>query len=274
MWLWALACSPDPDGAAPAAADPCDDRGGDELFVMQSVYFVRPEAGVPDGFDLDGAVGGAEGCFVTDFTSPGGVQGIDNAFGSLLPALELTEAAAVEGLIQTAIASGELLLTVGLSEVDDEQDDACVDLALGRAQGPPILGTDGLVLSGQTFDPLPGAEVISLADVPLADGVLVAPVALSLPVTIFGVELNFELLDGQLRAERQPDGTLTGVFAGGVDRDYLLSVTDVENVDSGLHDVVDGLLDLWSDLAPDEAGACTRLSIAFSFTAVPAFWYR
>lgn len=271
LWSMVVGCGGS-DEPAPVA-DPCDDRGDEQLFVVQSLYFQRGADGISDGFDLDGAVGGEVGCFVADWTAPDGTPGVDNAFASVLPLLELTEAAAVEGLIQTAIASGELLLTFDLAEVDDPADDACVDLTIGRALGPPILGTDGLVLSGQTFDPDLAQPSLSLPDLAQVDGVMRAPVDLAVPITIFGVALQFELQDGQLEVERQPDGTLIGKFAGGVDIGYILEVTETENVDSGLHDIVESLLSLYGDLTPDETGACTRISMGFSFLAVPAFWY-
>ncbi|MEQ1565924.1 MAG: hypothetical protein ABMA64_09830 [Myxococcota bacterium] len=270
MFTWLVACG----HPEPASVDPCDDRGDRSLYVVQSLWFARGAGGVSEGFDLDGVDGPAGGCAVSDWVAPDGAAGIDNAFASLLPALELTEAAAVEGLIQTAIASGELLITVELSEVDDPADDACVDLAIGRALGPPILGTDGKVLSGSTFDPDPEIDPVVATDVPLAEGVFEMPVELSLPLQIFDVSLQFELLDGRFRGVMQPDGTLTGVFAGGVDTQAILAVTEEENVDSGLHDVVQALLDAWADLAPDGAGGCGQISMAFTFTAVPAFWYR
>jgi hypothetical protein len=253
--------------------DPCDDRGDEQLYVIQSMWFLRGDAGVSDGFDLDGADGDAIGCYVPDFTSPDGARGIDNAFAYVLPLLELTEAAAVEGLVQTAIASGELLITLDLSELDDDSDDACVDLAIGRALGPPLLGTDGLVLSGQTFDPNPDVTPVALPDVAMDGGVLRAPVSLSVPLQIFNVSLDFQLLDGMIELDRQPDGSVTGKFAGGVEIQSIIDVAGAENVDSQLQGIVEGLMDTYGDLKPDETGQCTRISMGFSFTAVPAFWF-
>ena len=51
------------------------------------------------GFDIDGRNSSsmdAEGCFHEDKVDPLGNEGIDNALSSIVPALEPTEAAAVE----------------------------------------------------------------------------------------------------------------------------------------------------------------------------------
>jgi hypothetical protein len=277
-WLvLALGCASGEE-EVPGPVDPCE-GGASELFVIRTLGFVRPDEqdeAVCDGFDLDGAetaLGGPDGCGIADFVRPDGAAGVDNAFAYLLPALEVTEAAAVESLIQTAIENGSLLLTMELGGVSDPLDDACVDLTVGRALGPPLIGTDGLLLSGQTFAPDPDRPTLSVSGVALEGGRLEAPLDLTLPVTVFDVDLDFALLDGWVRVERAEDGTLRGLFAGGVEVAYMLQVAQEENVDDALHGVLAALLGTWSDLAPDAGGACTRISITFGFEAVPAFWY-
>lgn len=269
-----LGCG-DPDGSepGPVEAQECDAEGEARAVVIRRLWFVRQEGGVSDGFDLDGADGGPDGCGIADLAAPDGGAGVDNAFSYLLPALELTEAAAVESLVQQAIDGGSLLITVDLRELDDPSDDACVDLSLGRASGVPMLGTDGQLLPGQTLDRDPDAPGFLAEDAALAGGVLVSDFEITLPVTIFDVDLEFQMLDGRLRAELQPDGSVTGVFSGGVDVDYLLSIALEENVDRDLHGILEALLDAWADLAPDETGRCTRISIAFGYEAVPVFFF-
>lgn len=272
--LCAQACEGD-EAPAPSV-DLCDDKGDSKLVVIQKLTFVRQEAGLSEGFDLDGdvsAMGGATGCGVADLSSPGGETGIDNAFSFLLPALELTEAAAVEGLIQATIDSGDLLIAAELGELDDPVDDDCVDLWVGRASGVPLRGTDGRILSGQTFDVDTTSPSVSVEQVPLAGGILEAPVEMRIPVTIFDVSLDFTLENGRIRSEILPDGRIVGMFGGGVDIASLLQIALEENVDSGLYGVLEPLLTSWSDLAPDESGQCQQLSITFAFEAVPAFWY-
>src|SRR5687768_14774767 len=123
-----------------------------QTWVMREIRFVRQVDGVSDGFDLDGVDGGLEGCGIADFTSPDGVPGVDNAFARMIPALELTEAAAVEPLIQDAINSGQLLLLVELAGVDDTAEDECVDVGLMRGAGEALVGGDVLLVSGQTLE--------------------------------------------------------------------------------------------------------------------------
>lgn len=274
-----LACQgpDDPGGRGGSSERTCDDRGDERMVVLQTLSFVRQEAGVSDGFDLDGAVtadGGASGCGIPDQVAPDGTPGIDNAFAYLLPALELTEAAAVESLIQQAIDDGRLLVTVELAELDDDVDDDCVDLVVGRGAGVPMVGTDGRLLPGQTIERDLTVPTYAVDDAVLADGTFEVPLRISLPITVFDVELDFQLLDGRLRGVLADDGTMSGVFAGGADVAYLLQIAAEENVDPALHDIVAGLLGLWSDLAQDETGACTQVSVTFAFEAVPAFFFE
>ena len=92
---------------------PCG-SGDTQTGVVSELVFARvDDAGVSKGFDLDEATsdeGGLSGCGIGDYTDPDGSNGVDNAMARLLPALDLTEAVAMEDLILQMINSGELLL--------------------------------------------------------------------------------------------------------------------------------------------------------------------
>lgn len=254
----------------------CDAKGEQRMVLVRSLKFVREADGVSDGFDLDGvatADGAPDGCGIPDLVAPDGTGGIDNAFAYLLPALEQTEAQAVEPLVNQAIADGNLLVTIELSELDDEVDDACADLVVGRGAGVPMVGSDGALLPGQTIERDVEAPTFE-TDAEIVDGTFEVPLEILLPVQIFAVDLQFQLRDGRLRGTLHDDGTVTGVFGGGVDVDYLMQIVREENVDPSLEGILGGLLALWSDLAPDDTGTCKQLSMAFEYEAVPAYFFE
>lgn len=272
IWLWWLACAaPDDTG------DTCDPAAPvDALFVVRALTFARPAGGVSHGFDLDGvttAAGDPTGCGVPDDIGADGRSGVDNAFARLLPALALTEAQAVEEIIATTITSGELLLTVALSDVDG-RDDRCVGVEVGRARGVPMLGTDGLLLPGQTFDPDPDVPTVRVDGAALRDGSLeVGGLDLQLPLTVFGVNLLVALPGAALRIDLAEDGDSSGYFAGPADTAYLASVARGDNVDPAVAGLLETLLAKNADLTPNELGVCADISVTFDFVAVSAFWF-
>lgn len=276
IWLHWLACGADggpAGGHRPEAPPPptCEAGGPlDHAVVVRTLTFGRAEAGVSDGFDLDGSA--AAECGIPDFVGPGGEAGIDNSFANLLPALELTEAAAVESLVQAAIDSGELMITLEILGLDDLQNDDCIELVLGRAGGVPMVGTDGRLLPGQTLERT-DVPPVHIPGVALVDGTFEAPFEIVLPVTIFEVDLEFELVDGRIRGVVDPDGTVHGVFAGGVDIEYLLQIALEENVDSQLHGILSALLYTWADLAPGPTATCEQVSITFDYTSSEMFFF-
>ena len=272
-WAFLVGCGADDARERPPRAPETCEAGGalDRAVVIQSLLFGRAEDGVSDGFDLDGTTDPT--CGIADFVGPDGAGGIDNAFAYLLPALELTEAAAVESLVQAAIASGELMITLEIEGLDDPVDDPCVALVLGRASGTPMLGTDGRLLPGQTLDRDPTIPVVRIEDVAVVDGSFEAPFSITLPLTIFEVDLEFTLVDGRIRGQVLPDGSVVGAFGGGVDIDYLLTIAAEENVDASLHDILAALLGTWADLAPDDAGECTQVSITFEYQSTSVFYF-
>jgi len=286
MLLWLLACAPAPD-SEPAC-------GGDKtnVFVISQLSFSREVSdGVSAGFDLDGATtaaGDETGCGLQDYTDPDGTPGIDNQFARVLPVLETTEAQALEPLIQAAVDDGSLLITLELGHVDTDistsggsagsvvgTSDSCVDFALARATGTPSIGTDGRMEWYQTLAREPNSARSEAGQVVLEDGRLQAQgLEVTIPVTILGHELLVTVLSGSLRFDVQPDGSVAGYLAGGLDQSQLLSIAETDNIDSEVTDLVSSLLDYNVDLAPDDAGTCQQLSITLKFVAIPVFLFE
>ena len=274
MWTLLLACAETPvEAALPTSCT----SGATAVGIVSALTFARPEGTVSNGFDLDDQVtsaGGSTGCGVADYTSPGGLRGVDNGFGLLVPALEMTEAAAVEGLVQDSINSGELLIAFELTGVDDPQDDSCVGFTIGRASGSPLLGTDGSLEPYQTMERDPSVVPYSVGDLQLVDGYLEArPVVVDLPISVLNVDLVFHIDGAVFGVQVQPDGGFRGTFAGGVDRQTLVDIGYSEGVDAALGPLLEGFLDYSSDLDADGDAYCEQIAITFDFTAIPAFLF-
>lgn len=272
-----LGCAPTGDDTAPAPAD-CAATGQSYIGVVSVLTWARvADDGTSPGFDLDGRTStenDALGCGITDYVGVDGTPGVDNGMGRLLPTLELTEFQAVEGLVAQTIASGGFLLTFRLDGVDDPANDACVDLTVGRAEGDVLLGTDGLLEVGQTVDRDEDAEELVFRGLQMTDGHLQAqPLDLSVPLQVFEVSLDFDLTGGALSVDLADDGHLSGVFGGGVDTAYIMSIATNEDVDADLVDLMGTLLSLYADLQPNDAGTCDQLSVNFEYEAIPAWFF-
>jgi len=272
-----------------ACATPADDTAtcsGEKTstYVISTIVFSRElDDGTSAGFNLDESItdaGGSTGCGIQDYTDPDGTTGIDNQFAKVLPVLETTEAQALEPLIQAAIDDGSLLITLELGNVDSDLEatdasDTCVDFAMGRATGAPSIGTDGLMEWYQTLARDSVAPRSEAGHVAVVDGRLEADgLQVTLPVTILGHELLVTVLEGSLRFEVQPDGSLAGYLAGGLDQAQLIELASTDNIDSEVTALVSSLLDYNVDLAPNDYGTCQQLSITLQFTAIPIFLFE
>lgn len=270
-----LACAPE----EPVADDlsVCAAPSPVEIGVISAMQFAPAEDGVSRGFDLDGAtteLGDDAGCGIPDMVGPEGEPGIDNALARLMPALQGTEAEAVELIVQEAIDTGALLLLFEAQDLDSTQDDGCVDLSLVRGAGEAVVGTWGRIEPGQTFDRDPDAEVSTAPGATVVGGLLRAgPLDLRLELSYLDAELDFRVHDIQLGLRWEEDGTSTGVFGGGVEIAYLMEVVTSNGVDPELAETLEPLLRSAADLAPDEDGECTQISVTFDFEAVPAFFF-
>jgi len=264
------------DDAATAGTEECGDPEDTLAFVVTSMAFTREQSpGVLAGFDLDGiesALGDAQGCGHEDYAGPDGTAGIDNAFAALVDVLESIGAGAVEGLIEDAINSGELLILLELEAVEAGGDDSCVDMSVYRGEGIPLLDTNGNIQMDQTFAVDPEQDSSSAEGGAISDGVFeINGVQVHLPVQILDEFLEFDLEGGAIRFAWQEDGTVAGQLAGGVSVGSLAGQIGAIGDIGGLQDVVPPLLEQAADLWPDESGACTHLSIGFDITGRPAF---
>jgi hypothetical protein len=260
-----------PPGVAPASM----------LTVIHTMGFATPEEGVEGtpGFDLDGQVSdGTEpaSCGHADATGPDGTPGIDNQLATLVPLFALAGIGAAEGLIQDAVTNGGLLLMFQLDGLDDRREDDDVRLTLRAGAGTPLLGTDGLLLAGQTFALHPESPEVTAGSARVAGGVLEAgPFDLPIPVSVFGFSYRLVLTDTRLRARLTEDGGLAdGLLGGAVAFEELREMGRIAAMDDGsVLPAIEAVFGGARDLRPGEDGVCTHVSGAFRFTAVSAFLY-
>lgn len=278
MILLFLACT---GPVAAPAADPgtCGPQGPRQVAVMTSMLFARAsDAGVSEGFNYDGEdteAGGATGCGIADYVDPRGNTGIDNGFARIIPALMATEGAAVEGLVQSAINNGELLLMFDMQGLDSTENDSCVSFDVTRGFGETALSTDGTLEWSQTFDRNAAEGEDHVPDAYVEDGALIArPLQIDLPIQILNADLVFHLRDGGIRVKFEDDGSLSGFFGGAIDAAAVKEVAGTENVDAALAALMSDMLDYNADLSPDASGVCQQISMSFEFTAAPAFFFE
>ncbi len=276
-----LACvappvEPDPVGTGACDTSDTSDTSRERIIVVKTMTLGRRVDGVTPGFDLDGHVTDAddeEGCFQPDLVDPAGVEGIDSAFSAFVPVLEATEGAALEGLLQAAIDSGDMLLLFRLDGVDDPSDDPCVNFEAVQGMGTPRLGTDGVLLSGQTFDIDPAVPVSRVEDLALVGGRVEARgIQLTIPLQFFDLPLDLTLSDAAVSFTLAADGSATGYLSGGLDVEYMVSVLEGRD-DIDIQDLAIELLRSNADLYPDEAGVCHELSVVLEFGATSAFLF-
>jgi len=280
VWLpWLLiGCAEPPPKGHSASVDDCSRGGETEVLVLRTVRFPREVDGVTPGFDLDDEVtvpGGSTGCGVGDQIAPDGTEGIDNAFARLRPALDTTEASALDDIVQEAINSGGLLAMVQLDDVEDPYDDACVDLSVTSALGTPMVGHDGLMLAAQTFEADPEAPVSVVRGAEFVAGQLRdGPVDLDLPFVFLDADVVFHLREGQILLERGENGIHTGFIGGGIAIADLSSLAHETGIDETVEVLLDSMLSFNADLNPDESGVCQDISLTLEFEAVPAFFFE
>ena len=244
--------------------------------VVRVFEFARETPrGVSAGFDLDGLVSednDGRTCFKADFTAPDGTAGVDNELARLLPLIDLAGEDAVQGLIQNAVDEGRLLLFFEVTEHADGQ----VRLRMRRGDDVPLLGTDGRILSGQTLALHAEEPLLSEAEARFDGRVLEAgPFELPLPIIVFSQLYAVTLPEAYVRLELDADGEYgTGTLGGGIPVSQLVDVLDTaSNFGPEFAELFGDAVRDSGDLARDDNGDCTQMSVAVSFeTAVGFVW--
>lgn len=278
------ACGDEPeatDAGADAPVAPGSAPATSRLSVVDFLDFVSEEAGVTIGFDLDDRVSDYQDdatCRKPDFTSPDGEEGIDNQLARLVPALQAAGATALPGLVQGAIRDGGLLVMFQLHQVDDWQNDDDVRVMARIGAGRPLLGTDGELLSGQTFG-LHENTPDTTAAARIEDGVLTAgPFDVKVAIVVFELLYELTLHGAWLRATLTFDGGMAdGVIGGGVDIaeiTEIAAVADSRVMGEPFTTILVPLVRNNADLDPAADGVCTRISASLRFTAVSGFLFE
>ena len=276
--LWTLGC------AAMEVEDPqsgaaCSESGDESAAVIWSLGFGRiDDAGISPGFDLDRVTtqaGESTGCGVADWRGPNGQTGIDNALGSIIPLLEVTEASAAESLLEDGIRSGDLLLFLDMKGIDDPEYDDCVDLTLLTGTGDPLLSTQNEILAGQTFARLEDEPGDTLTGLEMNCGSVEGhPISLTLPFSILGVELEVELSHGMIQTTLEPDGSMVGTIGAGLETAFLMEVANHPNVNDEVAVLLEQLLSIHADLDFDGDGVCEQISASLIFEAAEAYLFE
>ncbi len=269
-----------PDGSA---LPPDDCSTGDSYFYVVNILDIAKEMdGVSAGYNLDDRVSDVTddlGCNKDDFTSPDGVEGVDNAMAILLPILG-TIAGDISGTIQEGVNDGSILVLVEMTHVNDFTNDACVgmNLYVGEVPGDlaPMLA-DGLLAPGQTFDINPeslnamGDPVVSVSSATISGGRLAAsPEVISLPVPLSdGIVLQLNIrnprVGGTFTATTMQDGIIAGVLSS-AELAQSVEALDIGGVDAA---TVEGILVGQADMQ-DAMGECTSLSATLTYSGVDA----
>ena len=265
-----------------AACEVGEPEGATSHIVRTLAFTVPNEDGTVPGTNLDGRVSDrsdAETCRVKDFVSPNGTEGVDNQFSILWQAVRGLVDDSVDGLLQNTINEGRILLLITLEGVDDVENDPCVTLRLREASGVPVIGTDGAILDGQTFDlKTDGHEAVTTASI--VDGVLrTDPFDATIPISVLRVLFNLRAHDMIIEADVAADGTLTGTLSAAIEVAQIAeegaNIGTMDAAAARFADALPLLLERNADLARNpETGKCEHLSASLQFEAKRAFLFE
>ena len=249
----------------------CGDPNDTMTVVITSIGYMRVNGDTSWGFDVDG--NDANVCGHADYITPDGNTGIDNGLATLIPALEASEAKVLEGLLNSTILEGRLLLAVEISRIEDLYNDDCVDVEFFQAYGEPLLGTDGGILPGQTLMRNPDTPSTKIEGVSIDCGVMQArPMDIDLPLGVLDAFFELNYTDGGIQLNMGEDGMHSGFFTGSAAKEEIFEILySSDGIDGDIQNLVEGLLDYALDIDPDGDGTCDELSGGFEFQAGEVF---
>lgn len=257
----------------------CEAGGESALFLTSRFKLGAATEGedqnVVPGMNLDGLVSDLDdvaGCKKRDFVSPDAIEGVDNQMGALIGLAGVD----LDGSIGEAIQTGDFLLAIEVSGIDDWASDDCVGLTVYEAGLPA--GVESLVMAGDVIAPnqsvvideesgntttgrirsgqLQGDLVDFSMTVPV--GTLVGDASTALPL-----DVKRGIFDFDLNATGLSNGLIGGALR------VQDAITSIAAIGIG-EDTVRPLIEGQADLSPNSMGVCQELSVGMVFEAVPA----
>ncbi|MEM9073397.1 MAG: hypothetical protein AAGE52_33135 [Myxococcota bacterium] len=286
-----VGCGDDDGGGGGTDAGGGTDSGGGDMplpgecadgacdFVVNNLVIpdvaVMGGAEVADGFNVDGRESDetdAEGCNIPDFTGSDGRTGVDNQLASLKPTLDSFVDGGLDATIDGALADGSIILLMRLTGADTTNDsDVMLSVGLGEVPGggAPMLGGDGRLAPGQTFDAGDVAVPVSAR----TEGGILRAGPLNLPLSIpfdetTSIDLNIN--SAEVEANVTATGLSNGLIGGELIIEELITTVMAVAGDGIPIDVVRNTLESVADLSPDADGVCQSVSVGIVFDAVPA----
>jgi hypothetical protein len=199
--------------------------------------------------------------------------GIDNSLSILVPTIEtlLTDGTSLDETLLQQIANGELLIMLGVSEINSYQDDSEVEVQFytGAVPEGATIEVDGSMLApDQIFDATPVGSPI-MGNIVGGRLVFSAPLVM-IPINAGGFVLDLQLRSATFEANISPDRLVAGVIGGSVNIEEVADA--VEAAMPGLRDTVLEVLGGNADMVPDatDMEMCTALSAGMRFGAISA----
>jgi len=259
------------------------------VFVINSLDVGQADPmgdpNVVPGFDLDShnttSMSDPMGCGFPDFTSgpPDNIDGVDNQLGPILAGVAST--VDIPGAIRDNINAGTVLILVEVTGINSFMNDTSIRMNLYRGLlrpgvTMPMLGGDGLLAPGQTFD-IDERSFMSDRSTPLvsAPGRIVngrlqaGPADFMLNIDVMSMPVMLNIRDSQTRFNiTASSGISTGVLGGAL---RVTEVVDAVRVFApDLEMTIRTILSGQADLEPDMTGVCQAVSVGLVFDGVPA----
>lgn len=246
------------------------------------------QSGIAYGRDLDGvaSVGDdAESCGTSDFTSPDGVQGVDNELWRIMGCIDSYRrtaefaGGAFEDYHVGAYRDGEVTTVMEITDVDDLQNDDYVEVGVYSSHEPTPYDSEKHGIGYASLTVTSNKLWHNTTTGKIVDGELITePFDLRLKFGFTGRAAEYYIKQSRIHLQLNEDGSASGDLAGYYDINHAYWHNFHDK--SGAFQVANGYtcasawraLESHADGIRDpETGKCTGISTAMKIEAVPAF---
>jgi hypothetical protein len=263
--------------------------GMSKFYVLNVLSLAGPEGDAPPftsaGYNVDGDTAVACNSHIVGETAefsgqaPDNGAGIDNALGGDLGNL-------ANSSLQDSVDDASVLLLIEVKGVDNFTNDSCVGVnfylgALPAGTMAPMLGSDGRLAPGQTFDISADSFTDGMAGTMpriqfgsariVAGRLQAGPADFPLALNLLGASLNLTIRDAQLRFNISDTEMSVGVLGGALNTMEVITtvnaIPDLAMYASVVEDTLTGLADIDENGSPD---SCEAGSIALKLSGVSA----
>lgn len=213
----------------------------------------------------------------TNLTTPNNTPKIDNQLTNLIPLLKLANLNTFENLLQNTIKNNNILIILQINNINDFLNNNKITIILRTKHNIPLLNTDKLILSNQTFNLNKESPNNLTKNSYIENNILhTNPFETRLPLIIFNMKYKITFHNTQIQTKLTNNNNLINkLIKNKITLENLYSINKITTTNNtNVLENIKLIINKTNNLEPNETNKCQQISNTFAFNTISTFFFK